>query len=121
REDEGYPQGFAESEIAHRIELASQADTFNKMGMAPGLIDDTRFQRWFQRAQRLTAPPDDRLWRFQSAFDADFRDVLGSVRVPTLVVNRGDRIGAGQTRYLADHIEAAKYVEVAGADALPFV
>ena len=47
--------------------------------------------------------------------------MLGAVRAPTLVVNRKDRAAAGQTRYLAEHIAEAKYVEVAGADILPFV
>ena len=124
RRDDDYPQGYLESEAARRVELASHTNTYNQLGtLAPSLVDDTRFQRWFQRAERLTSPPDDRLWRYQNAFDADLRDVLGSVRVPTLVVNRKDRAGAAaeQTRYLAEHIDAAKYVEVAGADALPFV
>ena len=47
--------------------------------------------------------------------------MLGSVRAPTLVVNHRDRRGAAQTRYIADHVAGAKYVEVAGADMLPFV
>ena len=47
--------------------------------------------------------------------------MLGSIRASTLVINRRDRRAAAQTRYIADHIEGAKYVEVAGADTLPFV
>ena len=69
------------------------------------------------------SPPDQtiELWRARSTLDIDLRDVLGSIRAPTLVVNRRDRPSAAQTRYIADHVAGAKYVEVAGADLLPFV
>ena len=66
-------------------------------------------------------PPDDRLWRLRSSFDIDVRDVLGSIRAPLLVINRRDRRWAEQSRYVAEHVEGAKYVEVPGADLLPFV
>jgi class 3 adenylate cyclase len=50
----------------------------------------------------------------------DVRDVLGSIRVPTLVINLLDReVGTGQTRYLAEHIDGAKCVELRGTDSLP--
>ena len=48
----------------------------------------------------------------------DARDALGALRVPTLVMHRRDdafiRVEAG--RYLADHIDGAKYVELPGID-----
>ena len=48
----------------------------------------------------------------------DARDVLGALRVPTLVIHRRNdayiRVEAG--RYLADHIDGAKYVELPGID-----
>ena len=66
-------------------------------------------------------PPDDRLWRLRSSYDMDIRDVLGSIRAPALVINRRDRRFADQTRYIAEHVEGAKYVEVPGADLFPFV
>ena len=48
--------------------------------------------------------------------------MLPSVRVPTLVVHRvADRaILVGHSRYIARHIEGAKYVELPGDDHLPF-
>jgi len=52
------------------------------------------------------------------ALDADVRDVLPLVHVPTLVLHRRDnpwcRVGHG--RYLGEHIPNAKYVELPGAD-----
>jgi class 3 adenylate cyclase/pimeloyl-ACP methyl ester carboxylesterase len=122
RRADDYPQGMPDEEIARALEHATHAVDLNRIRtFAPSLVDDTRFQRWLARAERLASSPDDRLWRYQSAFDFDFRDVLGSVRTPTLVLNHKDRAGAAQTRYIGDHVAGAKYVEVAGADLLPFV
>ena len=54
--------------------------------------------------------------------EIDVRAILPTVRVPTLVLhrsgNRHHRVEYG--RYLAEHIPNAKYVELPGADSLPF-
>ena len=72
------------------------------------------------RAGRLTSPPEDRRWRLRNIYDIDLRDALPAVRTPTLVVSRRDRRIAAQTRFIAEQIEGAKYVELAGADLLPY-
>lgn len=50
--------------------------------------------------------------------ETDVRDILPSIRVPTLVLHRTDdmqfRVGHG--RYLAEHIPGAKYLESPGSD-----
>jgi class 3 adenylate cyclase len=124
RQAEDYPEGGPDAEVVSEEAfdaLTSQGVLLRIEGVAPSLADDARFRRWFERALRLTTPPDDRTWRLRSALDADFRDVLGSVRVPTLVINRRDWPGAARTRFMADHIEGARYVEVPGSDTLAFV
>jgi class 3 adenylate cyclase len=88
--------------------------------LAPSLAEDAAFQRWFDRAVRLASRPGDRVWRVESVLNADLRNVLGALRVPTLVITHRDRPGAGQSRYLAEHIDGAKSVEAPGADSLPF-
>lgn len=52
----------------------------------------------------------------------DVRDVLPAIHVPTLVVHRaGDRIvDIASSRFLADRIRGARFVELAGADHSPF-
>jgi class 3 adenylate cyclase len=54
--------------------------------------------------------------------ELDVRSILPSIRVPTLVLHRRDarhhRVAFG--RYLAEQIPDAKYVELPGADTLPF-
>jgi class 3 adenylate cyclase len=117
-----YPQGFADGDLEPL--LGTERDvggSYNLSDYAPSLIGDERFRRWFERAVRLCAPPEERMWRARSTLDLDLRDVIGAIRAPTLVVNRRDRRAADQTRYIADHIAGTKYVEVAGEDLLPFV
>jgi class 3 adenylate cyclase len=120
RRAHGYPQGLPEAEIDQP--LASDDYPFSGPARfsAPSLVDDLRFQRWLARAGRLTYPPEERLWRLRNIYDIDLRDALPAVRAPTLVVSRRDRRIAAQTRFIADQIEGAKYVELAGADLLPF-
>jgi class 3 adenylate cyclase len=120
RRADDYPQGISDQEIATRLEHANDIPTYISV-YAPSLVDDVRFRRWFERAARLTTGPDERSWRTRSSFDIDLRDVLGAIRAPTLVVNRRDRHAGAQTRYIADHVAGAKYVEVPGSDLLPWV
>jgi DNA-binding CsgD family transcriptional regulator len=48
--------------------------------------------------------------------------LLPKVAVPTMVIHRqGDPIKVEEGRYLAGHIPGAEYVELAGADHLPWV
>ena len=122
RRDDDYPQGIPDEAIAQLIEAAHEAGTTHTRfdTLAPSLVDDTRFRRWFQRAERLASPP-------RSALEVPERVRVRPARrarfgpAPTLVVNRRDRPFSDQTRYLADHIATAKYVEVPGVDTLPFV
>jgi class 3 adenylate cyclase len=53
----------------------------------------------------------------------DVRAVLPTIHVPTLVLRRmGDPVGSTESsRYLADHIPGAKYVELRGTDHMSFV
>ena len=117
---DGYPQGLSDGEVDDRRERGGPGSKGHLAVMAPSLIDDARAVRWFARAGRLTVRPEDRLWRLGLTFDTDLRDVLGAIRAPTLVVNRRDRRIADQTRYVADHIGGAKYVELDGVDSAPF-
>ena len=55
--------------------------------------------------------------------EIDVRHILPSVRVPTLVLHRNDDrcLKVEEGRYVAERIPGAKFVEVDGADHLPFV
>lgn len=55
--------------------------------------------------------------------ELDVRNVLSSIRVPTLVIHRRDNrlVDVAHGRYLASHIAGSRYAEVDGDDYLPFV
>ena len=90
---------------------------------AASVADDERFVAWWARFERSVASPSafEELGRILTG--ADVREVLPAIHVPTLVLHRsGDPIvSSGQARYVADHIEGARLVELPGADHLPFV
>jgi class 3 adenylate cyclase len=89
---------------------------------APTLADDEHVRRWFLRAQRLAMPPGAAVVMYRWVTSLDVRELLSSIRAPTLVLHRRDarhhRIEFG--RYLAEHIAGARFVELAGAETLPF-
>ena len=67
------------------------------------------------RHRRLSMTPDDATASLAMVGELDVRDALGSVQCPTLVIHRkGDAfIDERHSRYAADHIPGARYVEVA--------
>jgi class 3 adenylate cyclase/pimeloyl-ACP methyl ester carboxylesterase len=91
--------------------------------LGPSVVGDARFRQWWARYQRLGSSPGTVLAIRGMLQRSDIREVLPSIRVPTLVVHRKDNRGVevGQGRYLAEHIAGAKYVEVPGVDYFPFV
>jgi len=55
--------------------------------------------------------------------EIDVRQVLPSIRVPTLILHRtAERVSeVGQARYMAQHIPGAKLVELSGEDHVPWI
>ncbi|HZS34674.1 MAG TPA: adenylate/guanylate cyclase domain-containing protein [Methylomirabilota bacterium] len=84
--------------------------------------DNQAMREWWRRYQRLAASPGAAVTLLRSAFETDARGVLGAIRVPTLILHRvGDPFtGPEHGRYLAEHIEGARYVELSGGDHLFF-
>jgi class 3 adenylate cyclase len=91
--------------------------------LAPSMADDPAMSAWFARLQRLAASPSDARMLLTAAGELDVREALGRIDVPALVMRRaGDEAwDMRHSRYLADHIPGARYVEVDGVDSLPFV
>jgi pimeloyl-ACP methyl ester carboxylesterase/DNA-binding CsgD family transcriptional regulator len=90
---------------------------------APSVARDEGFRRWWMRYLRRSASPSAALALTRMNEQVDIRAVLPAIRAPTLIVHRsGDRaIPVESARYLADHISGARFVELPGADHLPFV
>ena len=89
---------------------------------APSMAADPRFRRWQARLERLAMPPSAAAAMYRWIIETDVRAILGSIRVPTLIVHRADNLHyrVGHGRYLAAAIRGAKYVELPGADSYPF-
>ena len=87
---------------------------------APGLANDENFRRWWAQYLRLGASPAAARAVLEMTLQIDVRDILPAVRVPTLLLHRsGDRrIDVGGSRYMAERIPNAKYVELPGSDHL---
>jgi class 3 adenylate cyclase len=91
--------------------------------LAPSMADDPALAAWFARLQRLAASPSEARILLNAAADLDVRETLPRIRVPTLIMHRSRDYSwdPRHSRYLADHIPGARYVELEGADSFPFV
>jgi pimeloyl-ACP methyl ester carboxylesterase/class 3 adenylate cyclase len=79
-------------------------------------------QRWFGRLQTASMTPRDAIAFLSMAMDIDVRDVVPSVRVPTLIVHRVDDpiCHVENARFLAANIPDARYVELPGILHIPW-
>jgi len=89
---------------------------------APSAGDDPLLGAWFARLQRLAASPGEALAMARASVDLDVRELLPRISVPTLVMHRRGELvwDLRHSRYLAEHIPGARYVELEGADSFPF-
>ena len=87
------------------------------------MAEDETFRQWWAKYLRLSASPSAVIKVFEMNQAIDVRDILSTIRVPTLVLHRvGDRpINVAQGRYLAEHIPGAKFAELSGDDHLWWV
>jgi class 3 adenylate cyclase len=118
-----YPAGAPEDvlDFARRWARESWGTGETTRVLAPSRSTDPAFREWRGRYERLAASPGTlRAMTEKVLLDIDVRAVLPSVRAPTLVLHRaGDRwVFPEHGRYLAAHIEDARYVELPGADHL---
>jgi pimeloyl-ACP methyl ester carboxylesterase/DNA-binding winged helix-turn-helix (wHTH) protein len=90
---------------------------------APSLAADPEFRQWWATYLRMGASPGaaEALTRMNA--EIDIRAVLPTIRVPALVIHRtADRcLLVEEGRLMASLIRNARFVELPGADHLPFV
>jgi class 3 adenylate cyclase len=91
--------------------------------LAPGAMNDERFKQWWAAYLRHSASPADALALAKMNTEIDIRHILPAIHVPTLIIHRiGDLDhSVGGSRYMAQQIPRAKFVELAGNDHLPWV
>ena len=90
---------------------------------APSRADDPQLKEWGARFERLGGSPGAAVALFRMAAAIDIRKVLPAIRVPTLILHRtGDQaLPVMDSRYMAEQIPGAKYVELPGMDHVWFV
>jgi pimeloyl-ACP methyl ester carboxylesterase/class 3 adenylate cyclase len=90
---------------------------------APSTADDEDFRRWYAARLRHGASPGSAVMMMRMVMEVDARPILPSIHVPTLIVHRaGDRTcDVEGARFAAAAIPGAAYVELPGADHLPWV
>jgi class 3 adenylate cyclase len=113
--------GDAAARAARIGDVYASWGTGARIGLvAPSAAGDVALQRWFGKLERLSASPGTLRHLFESAGGVDVRDVLPSITAPTLVLHRRDDrlIDVRHSRYLAEHIPGARYVELPGEDNL---
>ncbi|TMK60536.1 MAG: alpha/beta fold hydrolase [Actinobacteria bacterium] len=89
----------------------------------PSRADDDEFRRWYATRLRLGASPSAAAAAVRMAAQSDIAAILPAIRVPTLVLHRRDDrlVPVFNGRYLGARIPAARYIELAGDDHLPWV
>jgi hypothetical protein len=88
----------------------------------PSLASDEDVRRWFADDMRRAATASSFRMLQEMFKDIDIRAVLPTIQVPTLVLHPKDDkvIPIDEGRYLADRIAGARFVELPGADHLPW-
>lgn len=123
--DEDYPWGVSLEDREAFFEMMRR-DWGKPVGIeerAPSMAHDEEFRNWWAEYLRMGASPGAAVALTKMNAEIDVRNVLPTIRVPTLVIHRsGDLcLKVEEGRYVADLIPACKYVELGGLDHLPFV
>jgi pimeloyl-ACP methyl ester carboxylesterase len=90
---------------------------------SPSVRDDTEFRLWWGRYERQSASPGAAVAIQRLNARLDVRPILPAISAPTLIIYRaGEFVGHVEgSKYLAQHIAGASYVELPGVDYHPYV
>jgi class 3 adenylate cyclase len=117
----GFPMESID-DVLEMIKADALADNSGVEFLAPSRVGDERFDRDLRRLQRLSVRPGAYAHYYRQTMEADVRDVLPSIQVPTLVLNRTRNriVPIEQSREAAAAIPGARFVELPGTDHLAF-
>src|SRR5215216_4111479 len=123
--DADYPWGPTVEQREHFFEIMRK-QWGGPVGIeerAPSVAHDPKFRDWWATYLRMGASPGAAVALTQMNAEIDVRNVLPSIRVPSLVIHRTDDqcLKVEEGRFVADRIPGARFVELPGNDHLPFV
>jgi class 3 adenylate cyclase len=120
----GYPEGTPPEAIEQFMEFTKRHYGTERWARAsnPSLIGDERTLRWYAKYTRAVASPRASAEGFANQQRLDVRSILPSIRAPTLVMARSNYrwVPLAQSRYVAEHVPGAQFLEIPGANAAPF-
>lgn len=118
-----YPFGFAPDAQEQGLAIIEQGWGRGVLAslMNPTRAEEPEIRQGWARYESLSASPGSAVAMARVNASFDVRHVLPVIRVPTLVVHRGEDsfVNVAHARYLAEHIPGAKYVELPGSDHVP--
>ncbi|MFN2472219.1 MAG: adenylate/guanylate cyclase domain-containing protein [Gaiellaceae bacterium] len=128
--DADFPDGWLPPDqvdaVADELERQWREGTFDLVddwGITEGLppSEEERVKRWAKRYFRRAATPGavNALCRMGS--DMDVRPVLRLISAPTLAMSRQGDENAPATRYIAEHVQAGRYIAFPGSAHAPFL
>jgi pimeloyl-ACP methyl ester carboxylesterase len=88
----------------------------------PSVAEHPQYMQWWARYLRMSASPAAAVAFTRMNHQLDVRHVLPTIQAPTLIIHRTDdslNLPEG-SRYMADRIPGARYVELPGEDHLWF-
>ena len=116
----GYPWG--DDPAAFEEMMKTFPDRYGKAARmdryAPSQVDNPEVSNWWIRFMQMAASPGDAAALSRMNEFIDIRDILPTIRVPTLIIHaKGDTVAPVEAgRYFAQHIPGAKYLELDSAD-----
>jgi len=119
--DDDYPFGLDQGDAdATQRFLIDAWGTSAMASLTPQLSGNPDYVRYLTRSQRLTKRPRDAAAYFHWVQQTDVREVLPSVRAPTMILHRKGApwVTLDQGRYLAEHIQGARFVPLEGAQSI---
>ncbi len=122
---EGYPWGVAPEAwdlMLGEGEEEVWGQGLSLLALAPTRFEEEELVRWWGRFERQSASPRMARAALRLNKEMDIREVVPSIRVPTLVIHRtGDVLPVEGGRWLADRIPGARFLELPGDDHWPWI
>ncbi|MFT6883126.1 MAG: pimeloyl-ACP methyl ester carboxylesterase/AraC-like DNA-binding protein [Marinoscillum sp.] len=121
-----YPWAPTDTErqvVYDMIDKSWGSGDMNLKSLAPSKANDKVFMDWLANYFRSGASPSAAMVLTKMNTEVDIIDILGSIKVPTLIIQRtGDiDVKIEEGRFIAERIPEARFVELEGKDHLFWV